>query len=109
MPYSSCFSDIYFWTLLEAVNGNLGMTQYLPLRRNSEATEGSREWGRWKMNWTRKQCPGDRRWDRKPAFMLRSWNLQKSGPLLKGPAWRFKLFLMLEGLILTLLTTPLDM
>lgn len=78
------------------------MTQYLPLGRNSEATEGNREG---QMNWTRKQCPGDRRRDR----MLRSWNLQKHGPRLKGAAWRFKLFIMLEGLILKLLTTPLDM
>ena len=51
----------------------------------------------------------DRRWHRKPAFMLRSWNLQKSGPRLRGAAWRFKLFLMLEGLILKPLTTSLDM
>lgn len=61
------------------------------------------------MNWTRQQCPEDRRRDRKSAFMLRSCNLQKSGQRLGGAACRFKLSLMLEGLILKTLTTSLDM
>lgn len=108
MP-SSCFSDICFWTFLEAVTGNTGMTQYLPLRRNIEAQKAIGRAG-WQMNWARKQCPAqDRRWDRKMAFRLRSWNLQKSGPRLKGAAWRFKFFLMSEGLILKPRTIPLDM
>lgn len=105
---SSCFSDTYFWTLLEAATGNVGMTQYLPLRRNSETQKVIGKGG-CQMNWTRKQCPGDRRRDRKAAFMLRSWSLQKSGPRLEGAAWRFKFFFTSEGLILKWLTTPLDM
>lgn len=93
VPYCLCL----FWHLpLDIVGGSHWELGYnTVLRRNSEATEGNR--GRASGSWTaRGAVPRGQEMSRKLAFMQRYWNMKRVAP---APAWKFKLFLMLKGLI----------